>query len=153
MSSHARGKMALHIPDKSYICSHALVEREKLQIQRKKRSRSNNRSLKSESSQPSNKSPPSNHQNMTLVSSYQCDQDSQDIIQRQYQNFKDLSIAQATLLASLSHKSDKDNNDDHHKVEYLSMLSVTNLDSNQLLSTSSPKAWHRLGAPGSHQLP
>ena len=31
----------------------------------------------------------------------------------------------------------KDNNNDNYKVEYLSMLSVANLDSN--LSTSSPK--------------
>ena len=51
------------------------------------------------------------------------DPDSEDIIQRQFQNFKDLAIAQANFSASTSNSSIKNDKEDDKK-DFLSMLSV-----------------------------
>ena len=57
------------------------------------------------------------------MSSFQVDPDSEDIIQRQFQNFKDLAIAQANFSASTSNSSIKNDKEDDKK-DFLSMLSV-----------------------------
>ena len=100
ISSQRHLKQSLRFPDNNYKCFHCegkghyrhnsphhQLERKELEIihQRNKQNRSNNRGQQSESSESANKSPSSTHQNMTLISSCQCDPDSEDFFHRQYQ--------------------------------------------------------------------
>ena len=102
--------------------------RKDLDIIRQRNKRNNVSNTARQTSRPhtTDKVHSSHNQNFNVVSSFQVDQDSEDIIQRYFQNFKDLAIAQANFSASISNSSIQNEKEDDKK-DFLSMLSVTSM--------------------------